>query len=119
MGSSKSKPAPPPPPPPSCHVIDRATGNTDYAWLDSTSRNGGTATAGGTLLCLKKCHAGDTPQLGSDNKPTGLLIHSQNVTRSNGTVNRTGETYRPLTYPACSYPPCANFSNQPSNGCIP
>ena len=119
MGAKKSKPAAPPPPPPAgCHVIDAAKGITDYAWIDSTSRNGGTAVSGGTMLCLKKCRPGDTPHLGSDNRPTGLLIYSEKVVRPSGSVNNAGETYNPKSYPACSNPKCANFDNQPINGCI-
>ena len=120
MGAKKSKPAPPPPPPPKCHVIDAAKGITDYAWIDSSNRNGGTAVSGGTMLCLKKCRPGDTPQLGSDNKPTGNMIYSERVVRTNGGANaNAGEVYRPSSYPACANPICATFNVQPGSGCIP
>ena len=120
MGAKKSKPAAAPPPPPGCHIIDSSRGITDYAWIDSSSRNGGTAVSGGTMLCLKKCRPGDTPQLGSDNRPTGLMVYSERVVRTNGGANaNAGEVYSPLTYKACSNPPCATFNVSASSGCIP
>lgn len=121
MGTKSSKPAPPPPPP-QCNLlsIPVPNGQRDYAWVDSTGRNGGVKTSGGYVMCLKACQPGDRPQLGPDNKPTGLMIYSKDVIRTNGGANsKAGEVYSPVVYQACGTAPCGVRPMAPASGCIP
>ena len=125
MGTKSSKPAPPPPPI-ACNVIKVPVpnGQRDYAWVDSTGRNGGAYSTGppaGYVMCLKVCQPNDYPEIGPDKKPTGKMIYVRDVIRTNGLKNsKAGESYTPVVYQACSSPPCGNLNPMPpSTGCIP